>query len=53
MASAAHALLKDGNGVVLDVKSKLDRRLQPKEIELWTLTMSGVRTGAVNVVGAG
>jgi UDP-N-acetyl-D-galactosamine dehydrogenase len=30
-------LLKDGRGVVLDVKSKLDRRLQPKEIELWRL----------------
>jgi len=30
-------LLKDGNGIVLDVKSKLDRRLQPKEIELWRL----------------
>jgi UDP-N-acetyl-D-galactosamine dehydrogenase len=30
-------LLKGGRGVVLDVKSKLDRRLQPKEIELWRL----------------
>jgi UDP-N-acetyl-D-galactosamine dehydrogenase len=30
-------LLKDGRGVVLDVRSKLDRALQPKGIELWRL----------------
>jgi UDP-N-acetyl-D-galactosamine dehydrogenase len=28
-------LLKGGQGVVLDVKSKLDRAKQPKEIDLW------------------
>ena len=30
-------LLKDGQGVVLDVKSKLDRAQRPKEIDLWRL----------------
>ncbi len=30
-------LLKDGRGVVLDVKSKLDRAQRPNEIELWRL----------------
>ena len=30
-------LLKDGRGVVLDVKSKLDRAQRPKDIELWRL----------------
>ena len=30
-------LLKDGRGIVLDVKSKLDRAQQPKAIELWRL----------------
>ena len=30
-------LLKDGHGIVLDVKSKLDRARQPNEIELWRL----------------
>lgn len=30
-------LLKDGHGIVLDVKSKLDRAKLPKEIELWRL----------------
>ena len=30
-------LLKDGQGAVLDVKSKLDRATQPKEIDLWRL----------------
>ena len=30
-------LLKDGQGAVLDVKSKLDRAQQPKEIDLWRL----------------
>jgi UDP-N-acetyl-D-galactosamine dehydrogenase len=30
-------LLKDGRGVVLDVKSKLDRAQQPKDVELWRL----------------
>ncbi len=30
-------LLKEGSGVVLDVKSQLDRRQQPDRIELWRL----------------
>lgn len=30
-------LLKGGQGVVLDVKSKLDRAQRPKEIDLWRL----------------
>ena len=30
-------LLKDGRGVVLDVKSKLDRAQRPTEVELWRL----------------
>ena len=30
-------LLKDGGGIVLDVKSKLDRAHQPDGIELWRL----------------
>jgi len=30
-------LLKDGGGVVLDVKSKLDRRQRPDRIELWRM----------------
>jgi UDP-N-acetyl-D-glucosamine/UDP-N-acetyl-D-galactosamine dehydrogenase len=30
-------LLKDGSGVVLDVKSKLDRGQRPEQIELWRL----------------
>ncbi len=30
-------LLKAGQGAVLDVKSKLDRAMQPKEIDLWRL----------------
>ena len=30
-------LLKDGRGVVLDVKSKLDRAQRPKDIDLWRL----------------
>jgi len=30
-------LLKNGRGVVLDVKSKLDRAQRPKDIELWRL----------------
>ena len=30
-------LLKDGQGAVLDVKSKLDRAQRPKEIDLWRL----------------
>jgi UDP-N-acetyl-D-galactosamine dehydrogenase len=30
-------LLKNGQGVVLDVKSKLDRAQRPKEIDLWRL----------------
>ena len=30
-------LLKDGNGVVLDVKSQLDRGQRPQGIELWRL----------------
>ena len=30
-------LLKDGRGIVLDVKSRLDRAQRPKEIELWRL----------------
>jgi len=30
-------LLKDGRGIVLDVKSKLDRSKRPQEIELWRL----------------
>ena len=35
--SLVTGLLKDGRGIVLDVKSKLDRNLQPEEIELWRL----------------
>jgi UDP-N-acetyl-D-glucosamine/UDP-N-acetyl-D-galactosamine dehydrogenase len=31
------SLLKDGAGIVLDVKSRLDRRLRPDKIELWRL----------------
>jgi len=30
-------LLKGGQGIVLDVKSKLDRQKKPKDIELWRL----------------
>jgi len=30
-------LLKDGDGIVLDVKSKLDRAAQPSGIDLWRL----------------
>jgi UDP-N-acetyl-D-galactosamine dehydrogenase len=30
-------LLKSGQGVVLDVKSKLDRAQKPKEVDLWRL----------------
>jgi UDP-N-acetyl-D-galactosamine dehydrogenase len=30
-------LLKNGAGVVLDVKSQLDRRQRPQEVELWRL----------------
>jgi UDP-N-acetyl-D-galactosamine dehydrogenase len=30
-------LLKSGQGVVLDVKSRLDRTQRPKEIDLWRL----------------
>jgi UDP-N-acetyl-D-galactosamine dehydrogenase len=30
-------LLKDGVGIVLDVKSKLDRAAQPDGIDLWRL----------------
>lgn len=30
-------LLAEGGGVVLDVKSRLDRRLRPERIELWRL----------------
>ncbi len=30
-------LLKDGRGIVLDVKRKLDRAQQPKDVELWRL----------------
>jgi UDP-N-acetyl-D-galactosamine dehydrogenase len=30
-------LLKGGQGIVLDVKSKLDRAQRPKEIDLWRL----------------
>ncbi len=30
-------LLKDGSGVVLDVKSKLDRSQKPEGIDLWRL----------------
>jgi UDP-N-acetyl-D-galactosamine dehydrogenase len=30
-------LLKDGSGVVLDVKSQLDRSQQPEGIDLWRL----------------
>jgi len=30
-------LLKDGKGIVLDVKSKLDRAQKPEHIELWRL----------------
>jgi hypothetical protein len=30
-------LLKDGSGIVLDVKSKLDRDQRPDRIELWRL----------------
>jgi UDP-N-acetyl-D-galactosamine dehydrogenase len=30
-------LLKDGGGIVLDVKSKLDRAMQPDGIDLWRL----------------
>jgi UDP-N-acetyl-D-galactosamine dehydrogenase len=30
-------LLKSGRGIVLDVKSKLDRSLRPQEVELWRL----------------
>ena len=30
-------LLKNGQGIVLDVKSKLDRAQKPKEIDLWRL----------------
>jgi UDP-N-acetyl-D-galactosamine dehydrogenase len=30
-------LLKNGQGVVLDIKSKLDRAKKPAGIELWRL----------------
>src|SRR5262249_34513588 len=30
-------LLKDGRGIVLDVKAKLNRGQKPKDIELWRL----------------
>ena len=30
-------LLKGGEGIVLDVKSKLDRAQKPKGIDLWRL----------------
>jgi UDP-N-acetyl-D-galactosamine dehydrogenase len=30
-------LLKDGSGVVIDVKSKLDRSQKPSGVELWRL----------------
>jgi len=30
-------LLRDGQGIVLDVKSKLDRQKKPKDIDLWRL----------------
>ena len=30
-------LLKDGKGLVLDVKQKLDRAQRPEGIELWRL----------------
>ncbi len=30
-------LLKDGGGIVLDVKSRLDRRQRPANVELWRL----------------
>ena len=33
----AKRLLKDGRGIVFDVKSKLDRAIRPEGIELWRL----------------
>jgi UDP-N-acetyl-D-galactosamine dehydrogenase len=30
-------LLKGGSGIVLDVKSQLDRNAQPGDIDLWRL----------------
>jgi hypothetical protein len=30
-------LLKDGRGIVLDVKAKLDREKKPEGIDLWRL----------------
>jgi UDP-N-acetyl-D-glucosamine/UDP-N-acetyl-D-galactosamine dehydrogenase len=30
-------LLKDGQGIVLDVKAKLDRKMKPKGVDLWRL----------------
>jgi UDP-N-acetyl-D-galactosamine dehydrogenase len=35
--SLIRQLLHDGAGLVLDVKMKLDRNLQPAGIELWRL----------------
>ena len=31
------ALLKNGEGIVLDIKAKLDRTLKPEGIDLWRL----------------
>jgi UDP-N-acetyl-D-galactosamine dehydrogenase len=35
--SLVTGLLKGGRGIVLDVKSKLDRGQKPKDIELWRM----------------
>jgi UDP-N-acetyl-D-galactosamine dehydrogenase len=35
--SAIAPLLKNGHGVVIDVKAKLDREKRPKDVELWRL----------------
>ncbi len=30
-------LLKDGKGIVLDIKARLDRTIKPEGIDLWRL----------------
>jgi UDP-N-acetyl-D-galactosamine dehydrogenase len=35
--SAVAPLLKNGRGLVIDVKATLDREQRPKDIELWRL----------------